>query len=153
MEKKTGLNNVQRKMLDEIYSEQFEKKKGAILGKREVEYKILADKVLAEEAKKAPLKEMLTAISVAFKLTEKNSEYMKLHGLNLDNRVYENKLEINTYGSYNHPSLEKHKVETRRIDQELAEKKKEMRARIYGMDTTYTEVEKEIGRLIAGIKI
>ncbi len=152
MDKKVGLNNVQRRMLDEIYTEQFDKVSSTILNRRREGYQALSRKVLKEEADKAPLKTALVKFAEAYKAAKHIEDYLSDNGLRLDNRIYEVELEVSTYSGNTHPKLLKHSEETREIEIDLAKKKKEIRARIYGMDTTYEEVEKEISKEIASIK-
>ena len=58
-----------------------------------------------------------------------------------------------SYDCVDYPAIRKFKEETYKIETKLAERKKEIRARIYGMDTTYEAVEKEIEKYISDIKI
>ena len=155
MEKKTGLNNVQRKMLDEIYTEQFDKVTAPILQKRAEGLAKLKNEVLAEEAGKAPLKTAFAKINAAREAYESVEKYLQEQGLKFSAYRYRDRegLEFNTYSGIRHPKIAKYEDATREIEVKLANKKKEIRARIYGMDTTYEEVEKEISKEIASFKV
>lgn len=155
MNKKEGLSSVQRKMLDEIYTEQFETITEPILRKREVGLDALRTEVLRDEAKKEPMKEVLAACIFAHKAIKKAEKYMEDNGLSLDHGFGRDEVELrldNSYRTVTHPRIAEYEEETSNIKISLAKKKKEIRARIYGMDTTYEEVEREIKKEIESIK-
>jgi hypothetical protein len=152
METKTNLNNVQRKMLDEVYTAHFQTLAQNILQERNTEYKKLCEKVKEIETKKHKVK--LDAYLKVCKSMCDLDESLRKEGL----RVFRyssskpEQIEIEVNEAYKYPLLAKHKDETRKIEEELSRKKKEIRARIYGMDMTYEQVEKEIAKEIASIK-
>lgn len=153
MTPKKDLNNVQRKMLDEIYTEQFDKIEHGILKLRVQEYEKLKDKVLETESKKEPLKTMLTHMEAGYKLWKKHEDDLRKMGIRFCDRPDEPKLRIDYYNEdYTHPLLQAHKEKTHEIELDLAQKRKEIRARVYGMATTYEEVNKEVSEYISTIK-
>ena len=151
MKPKEGLTAVQRKMLDEIYMEQFEKKADEILHPRKVEFEKLKNEVIDFEYSKGPLKEMIKALEKGYELMEQHKTYFKDNNITLDNYAHKPKLKFG-YGYVSHPKLVAHEKKTREIEMDLATKKKEIRARIYGMSTSYDEVEKEISQFLSDIK-
>lgn len=152
MKEKVGLNNVQRKMLDEIYTEQFDKIAGGILSLRTQEYEKLKLTVLRDERKKEPVKSILEHLESAEKLVEKHKNYFDDNGLRFDNTIHKNDVTISRYDSILHPKLKAYSDKTREIEIDLAKKRKEIRARVYGLNTTYAEVEKEVSAFIADLK-
>lgn len=157
MQPKKDLNNVQRKMLDQIYTEQFGKKEQAILATRAKEYDALQIKVLKKESLTPNLKKMLKCGEEYYKLLESNKSYLNENGLYVNDTVSKKpELTLSHSYSYNssynkHPQLTAHTEETQRISIMLGEKKKEMRARIYGSSVSYDEVEKEITEILKGV--
>lgn len=156
MESKQGLNNVQRKMLDEIYTEQFEALAKPILQERAEGLKRLKLEVLKEEMEKKPVKDVLAKLTAARDAYQSASSYLLEHGLRISGYSRssrdEDQLEFaSSYDSVRHPKIAKYEQETRVIEERLATKKKEIRARVYGMDTTYAEVEKEITKELESI--
>lgn len=153
MEKKVGLNNTQRKMLDEVYMEQFDKIERASKEKRTREREVLSNKVLAYELKTPLMKILMKSIGDAYTAFKKSEKYMKDNGLSLENNPHESELRIGRgWNSLVHPDMRKFDDETSRIEEDFAKSRKEIRARIYGMETTYAEVEGEIAKYIANIK-
>lgn len=159
MEAKKDLNNTQRKMLDEIYTEQFKKKERKILDDRQIGLRKVREKVLKDEAKSKNIKAILDAGNTFTKLVAKHTEELKAKGLKISNLPYrdEGKFELELKDRYNddieHPDIVAYKEETWVIEENLAKVKKEMRAKIYGLNTTYEEVDKEIGEILKGIKL
>lgn len=154
MEAKKELNNAQRKMLDEIYCEQFDKISKPILGKRAEGLQKLKQEVLKEEIAKDPVKTSLKMLNDATKYIKKHEEHYNKMGLKLSSSLPTSfSLEFQ-YGwkAEQHPKIQKYLEETAKIELDLANKKKEIRSRIYGMSTTYEEVDAEIREYIKGIK-
>lgn len=152
MEKKQGLSNVQRKMLDEIYTEQFDTlAKPIIYERREGRERIVAE-IVKQELKTGPLKDVFDKMQAAYSAYEKAKPYLEKNGLKFYDKPDKPRLEIaNGYSSIRHPKLKKYDDESTKIETRLATKKKEIRARVYGLDATYEEVEREIAKEIAGI--
>lgn len=156
MEKKINLNNVQRKMLDEIYMEQFDTLARPILQERQDGLERLKTEVLKSELEKNPMKSVMEKIRVAEMAVKAAGEYMQKNGLKIEDQNYRSKeriLELNTYNGIRHPKILRYEEETHKIEAKLAKKKKEIRARVYGLDATYEQVEKEVSRELAEFKI
>ncbi len=156
METKKGLNATQRKMLDEIYTEQFEKRAKVILSERGVGREKLQDKLVKEQLKDKEIKKFIEAGQTFYKMQNdpRFSEKLKTRGLSINTSIHSNpKVSISTsyYNTYELPELEKYNERTREIEQQLSEKKKEMRAKIYGVEASYEEVDKEIKALLKDI--
>lgn len=155
MEAKKDLNNTQRKMLDQIYSEEFEKKAQAILSKRQRDFEALKVKVLGKEKVSKDIKELIAVGKKYYDLLNACKDEMTTKGLNLSNSIREvPTLSISDYrygDNTIHPELQAHKDETATISMQIAEKKKEMRASIYGMATSYTEVSEEVTKILNGV--
>jgi hypothetical protein len=155
MEAKKDLNNTQRKMLDQIYSEEFEKKAQAILSKRARNFEALKVKVLGKETISPAIKKLIATGKDYFQQLEACKAEMHEKGLNLSQTIREvPTLSIRdySYGSDTiHPELQAFKDETEVISMQIAEKKKEMRASIYGMATSYAEVSKEVTKILNGV--
>lgn len=153
MEKKTDLNNTQRKMLDEVYMQHFDVVVHNIRDKRKSEYEKLKQSVKKEFMKKyaAKISAYEKAAAELWKLDEAMREDggIRLFRYSSDKP---SKVEVEISCSGDIPTLEKYETETRKIEEELSRKKKEIRARIYGMDMTYEQVESEISRELASIK-
>lgn len=139
-------------MLDEIYSEQFDKIAKPILNDRKKGLDKLQEEVIRKEAKQDPIKKILKLLNEASDLAKENEEYFKDNGLKFNHSLYQDwKLEFG-WSSENHPEIEAYCLETREVEQDLINKKKEIRSRIYGMNTTFEQVDAEIKEYIAGIK-
>lgn len=152
MKVKTNLNNVQRKMLDEIYSKQFDELARPIMEERQRGLDKLTRKVLRDEQKKDPVKKVLKAWKEAVKLSKQYQTYFEDRGLSLSNSTYsEYELSFKRYSNHEHPEILKYQAETDRIHAELVNRKKEIRARIFGMETTFEDVDAEIKKYIADI--
>ena len=155
MEVKKNLNNVQRKMLDEIYTEQFTKRERAIRDERETGLKKLQVKLLANLSKDKEVKKMLEAGKAFYQAQEKLRSTLGSQNVAL---TYTLSGEPNLQVSYRYggvgqdfPEVEEYNTRTREIELNLAEKKKEMRAKIYGVSASYEEVDKEIKELLKDI--
>lgn len=155
MEKKEGLNNVQRKMLDEIYTEQFEKLAEPIIRERREGLKRIKIAILKKESEKKPVKDVLAKAAAAREAYQAAAGYLVENGLRIKDFSSRDEYSLDfasSYDSLTHPEIAEYETETRAIEERLATKKKEIRARIYGMDTTYSQVEEEINRELASIK-
>lgn len=156
MEVKKNLNNVQRKMLDTIYMEQFEKRERVILDERRAGLEKLTEKCLKNFKADKEVKKMLEAGKTFYELSQKLAGKMTDSGVNLDQTVSrEPKLTArNRYYGYERkefPEITSYQDETTRIELRLAEKKKEMRAKIYGVAASYEDVDAEIKELLKDI--
>lgn len=156
MEAKKDLNNQQRKMLDEIYTEQFKKKEQRILEDRREGYQDLHKKVLKKERSSKNVKAVMDAATKFRELVLKHKEEFDEKGLTIDHYYRDDKFDLkisDSYRSQTHPDLKAYQEETYVIEENLAKVKKEMRARIYGLNTTYEEVDKEIAEILKGLKV
>ncbi len=147
METKTGLNNTQRKMLDDVYMEQYRKIEQSVLDKRKAEIKVLYSAVIKKEKSKEPLKTAFKKIQEGIEAYRSIKAYLADNGMRLDSSLpTETELEI--YNGYSsnapHPDVVEFDRKTEEIKQKLYEKRKEIRARIYGLSSTYEEVDAEI---------
>lgn len=155
MEAKKNLNNVQRKMLDEIYSEQFKAIEQATNNQRTKDRQKLEAKLLKDFAKNKDVKAYLEAGKKFFELAQKLKPVFNEKGVNTSDYISKApELSVN-YGWRNEyktfPELEKFNEETIRIEGLFAQRKREMRAKIYGLNTTYEEAEAEIKELLKDI--
>lgn len=156
MEVKKNLNNVQRKMLDTIYLEQFEKRERVIKDERQVGLNKLNEKCLKSFKQDKEVKKMLEAGKTFFELQEKLTPKMDGQGISLTQRMSKAPtLEVRSrfygYERKEFPEVTEYQEETTRIELRLAEKKKEMRAKIYGVAASYEEVDGEIKELLKDI--
>jgi hypothetical protein len=154
MEVKKNLNNVQRKMLDEIYMEQFKKRESIILNDRAIGLKKLTQELLKGLLKDKEIKKMMEAGQTFYELELKLRGQLKELNVEVSGRIHtEPELQINRYsGAINEfKEVVDYNKETQRITLVLSEKKKEMRAKIYGVAASYEEVDQEIKELLQGI--
>lgn len=153
MQTKKNLNGIQRKMLDEIYSEEFKKKSEVILEGRRVEYAKLQASLLAKESKGREVKAMLDAGQKFYELSQKLKSELAAKGVVVENYISgAPKLAVNSYRADGRfPELEEYQAETYKIESALASKKREMRAKIYGVDASYEVVDAEIKELLKDI--
>lgn len=142
-------------MLDEVYMEQFDKLHKIESGKRATQRKDLENKILKEESQKSPIKGLLKSISEACEALKNAEEYLKSRGLSINHTSYFNDShELTFSGRYSdnqHPEMRKFDEESEKLEVEWARRKKEIRARIYGMETTFEVVDKEIKDYIANL--
>lgn len=154
METKKNLNNVQRKMLDEIYTEQFKKKADIILEERRAGYVKLQAALLAKESKNKEVKAMLDAGTKFYELENKLHDQLISNGVTVDYRL-SNAPKLSVTSSYRsegrYAELEAYQSETYRIEIALGEKKKLMRAKIYGVASSYEEIEKDISEILKDV--
>lgn len=158
MEVKKNLNNVQRKMLDEIYTEQFKKRESAILNDRVAGLKKLESSLLKKLLGDKDVKKMLEAGKTFYEMEAKlRNELRELNVSVTENVSNEPTLRIGTRYYSNagavdeFPEVTEYNKETRRIELTLSEKKKEMRAKIYGVAASYEDVDKEIKDMLKDI--
>lgn len=146
MEAKKDLNNTQRKMLDEIYTKRFNEKIKPYRSKRHDQLETIRDNAL-EEAKKSKDVEKFRELVAKTKA--------------LKDKLYQGGISV--YDSYdgvvkveiksNHPKVQSFNDETEKTLDTASEAQAEMRTRIYGLNTTYEEVDKEIAQILKGLKI
>jgi len=153
MEVKKNLNNVQRKMLDEIYTEQFQKRANLITVDREAGRRLLQTQLLTKEASNKKVKEMLEAGKKFFLLEQELRTELAANGVAVNPTLSRQpELSINQYRSDGqYKELEDYQKATNAIELALSEKKKEMRAKIYGVAASYEDVDAEIKELLKDI--
>ena len=147
MEPKTSLNNTQRKMLDTIFSERIQKKVQAYREKRSLERAKLAKSELEKAEKSKEVKE-LTKI---YKDLKARKKALKEKGIKVSTS-YDGSITVELGGRYddNAPfAIEAFDAETRKTDEKINESTTTVRARIYGMDTSYDEVDKELKEMFS----
>lgn len=158
MEAKKNLNNIQRKILDEIYTEQFDKREKFILDNREQELGKLQEKNLKVFAADKEIKKMVGAGELYFEMVRKLREKMESKNVTIGETLSTcPKLGVKTYfygrsEDKDFPEVARHKKETRAIALTLGEKRKEMRAKIYGVSASYEEVDAEIKEILKDVK-
>lgn len=146
-------------MLDEIYTEQFKAKERLILVKREEGLSQLKIRVTRKELKSKDVKSIIDAAKKLKKLMEDNQETLDNRGIKIEGFSFNNELKLSLssghyYNNYRkHPEIEAYEEETERINVELAQKKKEIRARIYGLAISYEEADKEISKILKEVKV
>lgn len=152
MEVKKNLNNVQRKMLDEIYSEQFRAIESASEAKRNKERQKLVEKLLKDFSKDKDVKAYLEAGRKFFELAQKLKPQFEKNGVRTSDYISKPPVLSIEYGWRNEnkvfKELEDFNEETLRVEGLFAQRKREMRAKIYGLNTTYEEAEAEIKVLL-----
>lgn len=159
MQPKKNLNNQQRKMLDEIYSEQFNAKKAVILNKRSEELSTLKLQVVDEVSNTRKAKALVEAGKRFYELLQTTGKELAEVGIHINEKVSGVPilgLQRYSYSSTvdaTHPKLLAHQERTRQIEAELAEKKQLIRSAIYGMATDFNDVKAEIEAVLADIKI
>ena len=142
MEPKTSLNNTQRKMLDTIFSERIQKKVSAYREKRQQERAKLTKQELEKAEKSKEVKELIKI----YKDMKAREKALKDKGIKVSTS-YDGSIKVELGGRYddNLPfALEAFDAETRKVDEKINESTTEVRARIYGMDTSYEQVDKEL---------
>lgn len=142
MEPKTNLNNTQRKMLDTIFQERIKKKVNLYRERRSEERK----KLERQEFEKAKKSKEVKEIEKLYKQFKTLKSELKNKGIKISTK-YDGSLEVSLGGRYDDTapfSLEVFDAETRKVDEKINEAETEIRARIYGMDTSYEEVDKEL---------
>ena len=143
MEPKTNLNNTQRKMLDTVFSQRIEKKVKLFNERRSDERKKLERAELAKAEKSKDVKEAVKFYKSFYALKKKLSDQGVELSTNYDGAV---KVELGgRYGTNTKPfALQAFDEESRKLSEKINESTTEVRARIYGMDTSYEEVDKEL---------
>ena len=142
MEPKTNLNNTQRKMLDKVFKERIKKKVRAFRDRRDEQ----RTKLTAQELDKAKKSKEVKEAEKLYKQFKATEEKLAAKGISLRTKS-DNTLEVylgGRYGGTQPFAIEAFDAETRNLDERITEAETEIRARIYGMDTSYEEVDKEL---------
>lgn len=155
MEVKKNLNQEQRKLLDKMYTEAFDKREKVIMDEREAGLKKVADKCLKEFASLKDVKKMMDASKEFYTLFKKLEKTMDESGVTISGSVYDHELSIrNRYYGYDRkefPAVQAYQDETTKLKMQLLEKRTEMRAKIIGINATYEEVETDIKELLKSL--
>ena len=148
MEPKTNLNNTQRKMLDTIMSERIKKKVGSARSARQDKRNELVKSELAKAEKSKEVKE----VQKLYKELKAKEKALREKGVKLSTS-YDGTTKVELCGRYGddnppYPIVAFDK-ETEVLDEKISEATTEVRARIYGMDTSYDEVDKELKEMFS----
>ena len=147
MEPKTNLNNTQRKMLDTIMSERIKKRVGSARNKRQDERNALVKAELSKAEKSKEVKE----VQKLYKELKVKQEALKNKGIKVGTK-YDGSFEVSLGSSYDNNvpfAIAAFDKETEVLDEKISEATTEVRARIYGMDTSYDEVDKELKEMFS----
>ena len=142
MEPKTSLNNTQRKMLDTIFSERIQKKVQAYREKRSLE----RAKLVKSELEKAEKSKEVKELTKMYKDIKAREKALKEKGIKVSTS-YDGSIKVELGGRYDDNAsfaIEAFDAETRKTDEKINESTTGVRARIYGMDTSYEQVDKEL---------
>lgn len=158
MNPKTNLNNTQRKMLDEIYTDQFNVKERLIMAKRADGLRVLMTSLTKKERKSKDVKAILDAANKLKGLMDAKHEGIRERGMEIKGFRFEKEVSLElSSGYYNdyrkHPEIVRYEEDTEAIKIDLAQKRKEIRARVYGLSASYEEADKEISNVLKGIKV
>ena len=143
MEPKTSLNNTQRKMLDEVFKERIKKNVNSYRERRQDERQKMANNILETAKKSKEVKE----ITKLYKDLKAKEAALKKQGIKISTSYNSDNLEVklgDRYDDTKPPKLELFDETTRLTDEKITEASTEVRARIYGMDTSYEQVDKEL---------
>lgn len=157
MEVKKNLNNVQRKMLDEIYTTQFEKRADLIREERAKGLSNVKKELLKKKLTEKDVKKMMEAGKLFYQMADKLAPKLKEVGLSIAGVPTKEPCVEYGYNYYSSsPSGDFKEItvyndKTREIELNLGEKKKEMRAKIYGVAASYEEVDQEIKELLKDV--
>lgn len=157
MEVKKNLNNQQRKILDSVYTEQFDKVQQAMRDERAKGLAKVQTEVIKRLLKDKDVKKMMDAAATMHQLHRKLQKKLDGEGVYVDN-MPSNETYLKFGRRYyfadcgTAPEVEEYEKKTREIELQFAEKKKEMRAKIWGASVTYEEAEAEIKELLKDIK-
>lgn len=147
MEQKKNLNNTQRKMLDDLYLSRFNAKRRAVLDERANQSKKLEAAIVVKEAKK--YRELIRIGSKYFQLCKELRLQLENDGLELQSCLSsEPCLRLSSYRGQ-HPDMVEFRKATAVIEESFADKAALLRARIYGVDTSYTEIEADIEKALS----
>ena len=152
MEVKKDLNNTQRKILEEIYIDRVIKAKRDYEQKRVKDRKILCDNLLKNFLKTPSgkaIQKALNSLQLAIKNADEEIEKNKLERRGL-NTAFDVKMVLRSmpYDYDIHPDIKEFDLETNRRAEILNDIRNEVRAKVWGMDTSYQDIENEVQSLI-----
>ena len=159
MQSKKNLTNEQRKILDKIYSRQFDDTRNEYRKIRDAEYSEMATKIKQEaeaDAKSNPKAVALLAEAHAFaKKYEAVSKELEKSGISVQGVRFHSLDDVKIwFDSYRvkDDSLDAHNEATRAKLNSMERAWLEVQAKIWGMDTTYAEIVKDVNDTLATIK-
>ena len=156
MEAKKDLNNTQRKVLEEIYCEQvttmLKEYKHGRSAEREKFVIIVLDKIKKSSKGKA----VQGAIDKLNKAVKDAEQFFKEQGVNSYTFRNVDDLEIKLDTSYRYdetknPDIRAFDEETAFTEERYDKVRQEVRAKIWGMNTTYAEIEKEVKAVLESL--
>ena len=159
MEAKTGLNNTQRKILEGIYVERLKEKQDTAINARQAQRKQFSKKVVAKALKDPAIRSVKKALeNLATVLTKHES---KLDGIGISEfpgyngtyaeRAEKMKLYVRDRYDEKHPELQEFDNETESLRDKYHKAIQEVRVKIWGMNVSYEEMEKEIDKVLASL--
>lgn len=145
MESKQNLNNTQRAMLDKIYTAELTDRANVIIKKRSIERPSIVEKALKAFSTTGDNAKLLKKTTEAYTLFQEMKNSLKEQGIYLTSGVdHEPKFGVLSYADDKPPLLKEFDDETVAIQGKLRRAQLEVRARIYGMTTTYEEVRQDL---------
>lgn len=155
MEVKKDLNNTQRKILEEIYINRVIKARKDYEQRRRTAREALCEDLLEaflKTKKGKSIQKGIENLQVAIKNASKEIEEARVETPGLMN-IFEAKIEIRSspYDRDKNPGIREFDRETDRCIQMFDDARDEVRAKVWGMDTSYQDIENEVEALIGGI--
>lgn len=158
MESKKDLNNTQRKVLEEIYCQQVTTIINDYKRNRSVERERFVEDTLDKIKKTSKGKAVQSAIDKLGTAVEEAKQFFKEQGVSQYTFRNIGDLQIKLEDSYRYNDIKN--ADVRAFDEETVfteerydKVRQEVRAKIWGMDTTYAEIESEVKSVLASIKI
>lgn len=158
MQSKKNLTNEQRKILDKIYSRQFDDVRDSYRRERDAEYSEMSNKIRTEAEAKATSNPKAVALVKEAKVFankfETVSKELQKQGVSVEGvRIYSNDIRI-SFDSYRLSSdkLDAHNKVTREKLADMERAWLEVQAKIWGMDTTYADIVKDVDSVLASMK-
>ncbi len=162
MEAKKDLNNTQRKVLEEVYLEQLKEMHQQYRRDRRDERDKTKDEVLEKLKNKSEFKKLQKAIvnlREAFKDSDKllAEEGISLYGVEGYRETPSEKAAKIHLGWYSsdadtNKTMQLFDAVTQETERKFASAKNEIRAKIWGLDSSYADIEAEVSAVLASIK-
>ena len=156
MEAKKDLNNTQRKVLEEIYCEQVTVMLKDYKKSRSAEREKFVVSVIDNIKKTKKGKAVQAAIEKLKNAVEDAEQFFKEQGVNSYTFRDVSGLEIKLDSSYRYdetknPDIRAFDEETAFTEERYDKVRQEVRAKIWGMNTTYAEIEKEVKSVLESL--
>lgn len=152
MEVKKDLNNTQRKVLEEIYVNKVVRVKQDYEQKRRKDREALCDEVFRAFLKTPAGKAIKKAIDNIQSVIENNKEAINRESVCISglNRAFDVNLSIEfaPYSSRLHPVVKAFDQETNKRVLLFENVRDEVRAKVWGVNTSYQDIENEVQTLI-----